>query len=64
MTTTVLVRWCATCRAEEMFEQPECLDGHGDDCPELLCVACGNAVLVGLCPADPAPLFHASADVA
>jgi hypothetical protein len=58
MTTTVLVRWCTTCRADVAFERPDCLDGHDGDCPELVCVECGDAVLVGVVPADPAPLFH------
>jgi hypothetical protein len=47
MTTTTVLRWCSTCRAEIDFEQPECLDGHGAECPEWACVQCGEAVLVG-----------------
>lgn len=58
MTTSVLVRWCATCRAEAMFEQPECLDGHEGDCPEMVCVQCGEAVLVGVWLAGPAAPGH------
>ncbi|MEJ3745287.1 hypothetical protein WEI85_18585 [Actinomycetes bacterium KLBMP 9797] len=37
---------CATCEAEMLFEAPPCADGHGDDCPELLCTGCGTAILL------------------
>ncbi|WP_165495179.1 hypothetical protein [Actinomadura roseirufa] len=37
-----------------MFEQPPCLDGHGEECPERACAECGTAVLVGPTPA-PSP---------
>ncbi|MFD0688777.1 hypothetical protein [Actinomadura fibrosa] len=33
-----------------MFEQPPCPDGHGEECPERVCVDCGAAVLVGSPP--------------
>ena len=49
-THAVVVRWCATCLTETMFEQPECLDGHGVDCPEWVCVSCGEAMLLGFAP--------------
>ncbi|ADP80328.1 hypothetical protein [Pseudofrankia inefficax] len=43
-----LVRmFCPKCADERPFEQPECLDGHGADCPERACVECGAAVLLG-----------------
>jgi hypothetical protein len=64
MTPTVPARWCSTCRAEVAFEQPECLDGHDGDCPELVCVGCGDAVLVGLASAGQAPRFHPTTHVA
>ena len=64
MTPTVLMRWCSTCRVDVAFEQPECLDGHDGDCPELVCVECGDAVLVGGEPADRAPRFHPTTHVA
>ncbi|MBL7499331.1 hypothetical protein I6A84_06170 [Frankia sp. CNm7] len=38
--------YCPECADERPFEQPECLDGHGADCPERACVECGAAVLV------------------
>jgi hypothetical protein len=42
-----LVRlFCPECTDERPFERPECLDGHGPDCPELACVECGTAILV------------------
>jgi hypothetical protein len=37
--------WCAGCRDEREFEQPPCGDGHGRDCPELICTMCGEALL-------------------
>ena len=46
-TFAVVVRWCATCQDDVMFEQPGCPDEHGGDCPEWTCVQCGEAVLVG-----------------
>jgi len=51
MTTTDLFRWCSTCATEAAFEQPDCADGHGHDCPELVCVRCGDALFVDLLPA-------------
>ena len=39
-------RYCTTCATEQAFEVPECMDGHGADCPELVCVECGVALLV------------------
>ena len=42
-----MLRHCATCGDEREFETPPCVDGHGLDCPELACTACGSALLVG-----------------
>jgi hypothetical protein len=39
-------RYCTTCATEQAFEVPECMDRHGADCPELVCVECGVALLV------------------
>lgn len=47
------VRYCATCRVDGTFEQPECGDGHGADCPEWVCVTCGDAFVVGFALAEP-----------
>ena len=41
-------RGCWTCGSEQWFEVPDCRDGHGDDCPERACTACGGALVVGL----------------
>jgi hypothetical protein len=35
-----------------MFEQPECRDHHGGDCPEWVCVSCGEALLLGFVPPE------------
>ncbi len=50
----VVLRWCATCLDETMFDQPECADRHGGDCPEWVCVTCGDALLLGFAPLQPA----------
>lgn len=42
-----ITSWCATCRRDGPFQRPECLDDHGGDCPEWMCVDCGEAVVVG-----------------
>ncbi|MCL7457882.1 hypothetical protein [Micromonospora echinofusca] len=44
--------YCDTCEGVEPFEAPPCADGHGADCPELVCTGCGAAVLV------PSVVFH------
>lgn len=44
----VALRWCSGCRAEQAFEVPPCDDGHGTDCPDLACVECGTALVVGV----------------
>lgn len=46
--------YCPECAKHEAFEQPPCVDGHGVDCPEWLCLACGTAVLIDV-PVDPVP---------
>lgn len=38
--------YCATCETEMLFEVPPCLDGHDDDCPELMCTGCGTAIIL------------------
>ena len=45
---------CPVCGRRSEFEQPPCADGHGSDCPELICVRCSSAVLVGACTEHPA----------
>jgi hypothetical protein len=50
--TQALMRHCSSCGTERPFEQPPCLDGHGGDCPERVCVDCGDAMLIGLPPID------------
>jgi hypothetical protein len=50
--TEALIHNCSACGTERPFEQPPCVDGHGDDCPEWACVHCGGALLIGLPPID------------
>ncbi|MGW5669082.1 hypothetical protein [Micromonospora sp. NPDC003776] len=38
--------YCDTCEGVVPFEAPPCVDGHGADCPELVCTGCGAAVLI------------------
>ncbi|MEH1168364.1 hypothetical protein V6V47_23565 [Micromonospora sp. CPCC 205539] len=38
--------YCDVCEGATPFEAPLCGDDHGTDCPELVCVRCGNAVLI------------------
>ncbi|MEU4478746.1 hypothetical protein AB0F68_11880 [Micromonospora sp. NPDC023966] len=38
--------YCDTCEGVVLFEAPTCVDGHGADCPELVCTGCGAAVLI------------------
>ena len=45
----VLEGWCAEC-GNTTFEQPPCNDGHGDECPELVCARCGMAYFAGSAP--------------
>jgi hypothetical protein len=47
---------CETCDGMRAFEMPPCADGHGPDCPELLCTGCGTAIVV----APYAPLSRAT----
>ena len=37
---------CDVCEGGQLFEAPPCVDGHGADCPELVCTGCGAAVLI------------------
>jgi hypothetical protein len=37
---------CPVCAKSVPVEAPECIDGHGRDCPERLCTLCGSALLV------------------
>lgn len=53
-------RDCASCGHERAFETPICADGHGADCPDLACTACGAALQVG-CQPERRPAYHISA---
>lgn len=44
-------RYCPACRDERPVEQPPCPDGHAE-CPELACVDCGTAIVVGWLAVD------------
>ncbi|MET8351405.1 MULTISPECIES: hypothetical protein [unclassified Micromonospora] len=38
--------YCDVCEGVTPFEVPPCVDGHGTDCPELICTGCGAAVVI------------------
>lgn len=48
MGTELVLRWCAGCSAQQLFEVPPCTDGHGHDCPDLACTGCGAAAVLGI----------------
>jgi hypothetical protein len=52
-------RWCSTCSSKQLFEQPPCEDGHGDDCLDLACMECG----FGIALRDLSPAAQARKDV-
>ena len=47
-TAAIIEAYCPECAELETFEQPPCVDGHGADCPEWLCLTCGTALLIGM----------------
>lgn len=67
MTHTVsqLVRRdCSSCGEQREFEVLACADGHGGDCPELACIDCGAAIVVGIFDFDVATEAEAPLHVA
>lgn len=40
---------CPECRQPRGFEAPPCADEH-DPCPEVVCLDCGTALLLGAVP--------------
>jgi len=49
---------CTTCHEERLFEQPPCVEGHDDSCPEWVCSGCGYAILMGADAPAPARAFE------
>jgi hypothetical protein len=47
-TAAMIEMLCPECAELVAFEQPPCVDGHGADCPEWVCVVCGTALLIGV----------------
>jgi len=45
-TPAMIELYCPECTELQAFEQPPCVDGHGADCPEWLCLNCGTALLI------------------
>ncbi|MEJ5913196.1 hypothetical protein [Pseudokineococcus sp. 1T1Z-3] len=41
---------CAVCGRDVPHELVECLDGHGEDCPDRVCTDCGSVLVVGSAP--------------
>jgi hypothetical protein len=48
---------CTACGRPMPFEAVDCMDGHGEDCPDRVCVRCGLVLVAG-----PAPLAVPSRD--
>jgi hypothetical protein len=46
--TGLIEAYCPDCAELKLFEQPPCVDGHGADCPEWLCLTCGTALLIDM----------------
>jgi hypothetical protein len=60
-TKAMIEVYCPQCAELGAFEQPPCVDGHGADCPEWLCLTCGTALLIDV-PVEQLPdTFHARA---
>jgi hypothetical protein len=59
-----IVRFCTTCRGDVSFEQPDCLEGHGSECPEWVCVECGDAVFMGFAGPERVAMAHPTSHVA
>lgn len=53
--TTERFLHCPDCAADRLFTPVECLDGHGAECPELVCTSCDAAVLLAPVPAPARP---------
>jgi hypothetical protein len=51
---------CPVCAAPREFEQPPCPDGHGADCPDLVCVECGIVLVVRPYAPDTTDRRHAA----
>jgi hypothetical protein len=64
MTSHAGVHFCSICQDEAVFDQPECVDGHGPDCPEWVCVQCGDAFLVGFALVEPPRVLGDTSNVA
>lgn len=45
--------YCPDCDAMQLAETPECLDGHGAECPDRACVQCGAALCVDVLIVSP-----------
>jgi hypothetical protein len=41
---------CPICQQVSLVETPPCPDGHGADCPERLCTACGYVLSIAPTP--------------
>ncbi len=55
-TASLIWRHCGICEQEEFFEVPPCADGHGEDCPDLVCTGCGSVITVAVVPVPAAEI--------
>ncbi len=51
-------RWCSICLSDVEFEQLSCPDGHGEECPEWVCLRCSTAVVVAFSADSPEHAVH------
>jgi hypothetical protein len=49
-TSLLVLLDCPECLTPSQFEAPPCADEH-DPCPEVVCLDCGTALLLGAVPA-------------
>lgn len=47
------LRECPQCLELAPFDAPPCLDGHGEQCPDLACGACGAALVAAIAVIGP-----------
>jgi len=55
MSDSVDYMHCPVCASKQLFETPECPDGHGAECPDRACVQCGTALSVDVSAESSAP---------
>ena len=47
------VRRCGPCGGPVAVEVVPCVDGHGQDCPDVVCTGCGGVSVSAVVPSTP-----------